>query len=810
MRQALVFLVQLSLQRIGAMGARKTWPGIAGVRHTLPGASKEPKNTARALAKRRVFHDIWLVLILALVFCNSPARGANGPASSDVYGTVQDPQGVAVASASVSLLPSDHAPTLVTTTDASGYFEFHGILPGPYRLTAQAPDFAVVSVEVSLLAGQANHADLRFTQIAAQTQQVTVIASEPAALAPDPSERALIHDELLEANPGRPGAPISIPGLPIETASGGIKAPQYFAPGVAGDHGEPIAQYLQIGDFLLPNNLPANAHGNGYADPNSLIAGGIGAVQVDGGAFNVREGNHAVNLTATYVPRDRLETFASLTSDYRDLDLVAGWSPSNPATHGWLALEVAYGNGYLDRLEHRRQSKVNAYRSFTRSRHRATLFGIGYYGFSDIPGLIPTDVPVPGDTVDPRQSDRTHTSILVATDIWQFTDKQQLEFSAFFRTYNLQLRSNFGDGLIQQTEFRTVAGGNATYLLQFRKKLSFLAGFDLRRDTPRDLDLKHADANGVLQPVTSNDLTLGFATPYASLDGGLTRFFHYDVGVRQEEVFFNNVDRLNPTNSFDAQQGLTLPKATFSFLPTPFIPLPQVSFSVGEAFHTNDPRIGSSGTSQGTILALAHASQLVLQKNIYQMDVHITVARITNAAELAKIDPDTGLQQNVGPSINKSLTVSARRYFSIGYLQASFARADAHERIGGRPIPEAPRLIWDAVGGINRLPFHLRARGEFEYVGHKFLGHDDAGNILTATPVREFRGAVDRSFAEGRFDVGVNFLIARGYTGQTVESLALSSEARAPFARIVGVPLKSYASVSFAYHFGRPRGPANW
>jgi hypothetical protein len=62
----------------------------------------------------------------------------------------------------------------------------------------------------------------------------------------------VIHDQVLDANPGRPGAPISIPGYPIETASGGIKAPQYFAPGVAGDHGEPIAQFYQIGDFCIP------------------------------------------------------------------------------------------------------------------------------------------------------------------------------------------------------------------------------------------------------------------------------------------------------------------------------------------------------------------------------------------------------------------------------------------------------------------------------------------------------------------------------------------------------------------------------
>src|SRR5215468_778438 len=634
--------------------------------------------------------------LLAVAFL--PITSAAEPAH--VSGKILDPQGAPVTKAHVKLQNSADVVIGETTSDTQGNFAMEGLAPGPYQLLGESESFVTVVQDISVSEGELKQITLQFQQLVSVLQVITVVSSAPSVLTPDPAQTIVVHDQVLDANPGRPGAPISIPGLPIETASGGIKAPQYFAPGVAGDHGEPIAQYFQVGDFLFPNNLPANAHGNGYADPNSLIAAGIGAVQVDGGAFNVREGNHAVNLAAAYVPRDRLERFVSLTGDYRDLDMVSGWSPSNPATRGWIAFEAAYGNGYLNRLEHRKQFKVNAYRSFTRGHHSATLFGIGYYGFSDIPGLIPVDVPVAGDTIDPRQSDRTHTSIFVATDAWKFTDRQQLEFSGFFRTYNLQLRSNFGDGLIQQSEFRTITGGNVTYVLEFRKKLSLLAGFDLRRDAPRDLDLKHTDTHGVFQPVTSNDLTLGFATPYVSLYGGLTRFFHYDVGVRQEEVLFRNVDKQNPGNYFDVQQGLTLPKATFSFLPSPATPLPQVSFSVGEAFHTNDPRIGSSGTSRGTILAAAHASQLVVQKNIYQTDVHITLARVTNAGELAKIDPDTGLQQDVGPSISKSVTISARRYFSIGYLQASFARANAYERLGGQPVPEAPRLIWDAVGGI--------------------------------------------------------------------------------------------------------------
>jgi hypothetical protein len=121
--------------------------------------------------------------------------------------------------------------------------------------------------------------------------------------------KVFASEDLLDANPGRPGAPISIPGYPIETASSGIKAPQYFAPGVAGDHGEPIAQYIQVGSYLVPNNLSANAHGNGYSDPNIYIANVIESVQVDGGAFNVREGNHALNLAAIYGLRSHLDPF---------------------------------------------------------------------------------------------------------------------------------------------------------------------------------------------------------------------------------------------------------------------------------------------------------------------------------------------------------------------------------------------------------------------------------------------------------------------------------------------------------------------
>lgn len=113
---------------------------------------------------------------------------------------------------------------------------------------------------------------------------VTANTNEITLDSPDPTQKILVREELLDANPGRPGAPVSIPGMPIETAAGGIKAPQYFVPGVAGDHGEPIAQYIAVGSYLASNNLSANAHGNGYADPNIYISAVLGSVSTDGGA----------------------------------------------------------------------------------------------------------------------------------------------------------------------------------------------------------------------------------------------------------------------------------------------------------------------------------------------------------------------------------------------------------------------------------------------------------------------------------------------------------------------------------------------
>ena len=363
----------------------------------------------------------------------------------------------------------------------------------------------------------------------------------------------------------------------------------------------------------------------------------------------------------------------------------------------------------------------------------------------------------------------------------------------------MALFSDFGDGLIRQSEFRTVTASNATYTNKLSHSLSVLAGVDYQRDAPRRDDLDHYASTdpavyGPFEKVSANNITIGDVSPYLAVEGLLARHFRYYLGFRRDEIDFDNDDLMVPAHSFQNWVGVNNPKATVSFLPKEHSWLPNVSLSAGEAFFTNDPRIGT-GTTQGTLVSRSHSYQLVVSKTLAGTDFRVTLGHVTTEASLAKIDPDTGLQFNEGPGRLRYLTLAARHYFGFGMLRASYSQADARDLSDGTPTPEAPRLIVDALATFDRLPFHLRARSEFEYVGAKPLGDGFVG-----VPTTEVRGALLRPFRQGRMDLGVNFLIAKSYTGQTTEVLALPDDS-APFERAVGVRLPSYVSVSYTYRF---------
>jgi hypothetical protein len=315
------------------------------------------------------------------------------------------------------------------------------------------------------------------------------------------------------------------------------------------------------------------------------------------------------------------------------------------------------------------------------------------------------------------------------------------------------------------------------------------------------LNLARADDQGVFHLVTSNDLTITDLSPYAAVNGRYGRNFQVYLGVRRDQMLFNNADLINAVNSFNRWTGVTSPKFNLTLGRVDALLLPQVAFSYGKAFHANDPRIGNGdgegSGERGDLIIQAREFQLLVTKVVANTEVQLTLARVSNSAELAKIDADTGLQENQGPSLNRYLKLSVLRRPRRGMWQISWAQADARDRNDGTPVPEAPRMIVDAVGSLNRLPWNLEAQAEYEYVKAKPLGDG-----FTGVPLQEIRMVLHKSFVDGRWQVSLNGQLVTGFTGQTTETLAFGNQTT-PKEQVVGVPTASYASVSVLYSFGR-------
>ena len=255
-----------------------------------------------------------------------------------------------------------------------------------------------------------------------------------------------------------------------------------------------------------------------------------------------------------------LAPFLTFTGDYRDLTATAGMSPG-PSS--WLAAEGSYGNGFLDRLEHRKQFKFNGGRTFHAGDHTITLFGIGYLGYGYVAGLRPIYgfnaadaaagwVAYP-DTIDPRQKDQTHTALAALNDEWKLGSNTDLQLSGFFRTYNLSLFSDFGLGLIRQSEFRTVGGASADYVKTISTRFTLLAGADYEREAPRRDDLDHynffnpaaPNSYGPFVKIDGNNVTIAPVSPYIAAQGGLGSHFDYYAGWRRDEIFIDNQDLID-------------------------------------------------------------------------------------------------------------------------------------------------------------------------------------------------------------------------------------------------------------------------
>jgi hypothetical protein len=158
-----------------------------------------------------------LSLFLISSLSAAPAL-AQGP---DISGTVTDPQGNVVANVTVSLVADDGKPLRKITTRNNGQFTFAEVLPGKYSLKVIVAGFDAANQPLLVRDGEPLTANVQLKLATAKEEvRVSTDVLDVNVMTPDPAQRSLIRQETLDANPGRPGAPVSIPGLsPVRTVT---------------------------------------------------------------------------------------------------------------------------------------------------------------------------------------------------------------------------------------------------------------------------------------------------------------------------------------------------------------------------------------------------------------------------------------------------------------------------------------------------------------------------------------------------------------------------------------------------------------
>jgi hypothetical protein len=214
-------------------------------------------------------------------------RGANPPQLS---GTVVDTSGGAIAGATVQVLSANGSVQLTTQSDKNGSFLISGLSPGDYRLVVSNVRFETKEIPVTIGPTEAP-APLRISLAVSSvstTLNVQGREDDLVGIAESATQGTVGAKEIEDRPILRSGEVLeTVPGVIITQHAGGGKANQYFLRGFNLDHGTDFAIFLDD----MPLNLPSHAHGEGYADMNTVIPELVQRVNYEKGPYYADVGN---------------------------------------------------------------------------------------------------------------------------------------------------------------------------------------------------------------------------------------------------------------------------------------------------------------------------------------------------------------------------------------------------------------------------------------------------------------------------------------------------------------------------------------
>jgi len=234
-----------------------------------------------------------LVILPALLMAQDAGthRGSDKPSLPRLSGVVVDASGAVIPGATVQVRSPNGVVRTNTQSDANGSFNISGLSAGAYRLVVSNPGFETKEIPIAI-ANTEPVAPLRIalavgsvnTTVSVQSRADSLIgiaesATQGTVGATEIQERPILRSgEVLER----------VPGVIITQHAGGGKANQYFLRGFNLDHGTDFAIFLDG----MPLNLSSHAHGEGYADMNTVIPEFVERVDFQKGPYSADVGNY--------------------------------------------------------------------------------------------------------------------------------------------------------------------------------------------------------------------------------------------------------------------------------------------------------------------------------------------------------------------------------------------------------------------------------------------------------------------------------------------------------------------------------------
>jgi hypothetical protein len=563
-----------------------------------------------------------LLFIFATAFLHATAASAQEErtpvaTSAKAYpaqlsGIVVDVSGATIAGATVQFRSADGAVQITAQSDRNGSFIISGLSAANYRLVVSNPDFETKEVPVTVGTTAARDRLRISLALSPVSTTINVHGREDDLIGiADSGTQGTVGAREIQNRPILRSGEIleTIPGVIITQHAGGGKANQYFLRGFNLDHGTDFAIFIDD----MPLNLPSHAHGEGYADMNTVIPELVRRVNYEKGPYYADVGNYGSAGSAHLeflktLPRNFFQVEGGMYGYGR-----AVFGVSRKLGPGSLLFggEAYHDDGPWTHPDN--YYKFNGLLTYSQGAdsHGFSITARGYHGkWNSSDQIAENAVPLVGlfGTLNPTDGGRSQRYSLQGEWHRQGTNSVS-RITAYGFYYDLDLFSDFtyyltdptrGDQF-EQKDRRWVAGLDARHTIfseWLGRKVANTFGLQVRNDWIHNglyqsesrvrVDKTDFSTGNTLPAITQadrfTDTQVGF---YAQNKIQWTEKFRSVAALRSDLDYFDVTSLVNPANSGTAGKVLPSPKLSLIFGPwfnTEFYA--QGGFS----FHSNDGR----------------------------------------------------------------------------------------------------------------------------------------------------------------------------------------------------------------------------